>query len=134
MADLDKKIKIAIVDDEMSFLNLYSAILSRESNFEVYKCLGAKEALLKIPGMKPDIVFLDIQMPEMDGFEVFERLKKDCVGKMPKIVFLTNLGETISNVKIDDHFAKDIGADGYLKKTANIDDIINKAKEVAAIK
>ncbi|MBI5306613.1 response regulator transcription factor [Candidatus Wolfebacteria bacterium] len=134
MASLDKKTKIAIVDDEMSFLSLFGAILSREPSFEIYKCLGAKEALLKIPNeIKPDIVLLDIQMPEMDGFEVFERLKKDCVNKMPKIIFLTNLGETIGNVRIDDHFAKDIGADGYIKKITAIDELINKVKEVAVI-
>lgn len=126
--------KIVIVDDEASFLNLFTTVLSREADFEITSCLGAKEALLKIPEIKPDLVLLDVSMPEMDGFGVFEHLKKDCVDKMPKIVFLTNLGETISGTKVDEHFAKNIGAEGYIKKTADIDEIVKKIREVLSLK
>jgi DNA-binding response OmpR family regulator len=127
--DFVKKYKIAIVDDEASFLNLFTTILSREANLEVIGCLGAKEALLKIPEIKPDLILLDIKMPEFDGFRVFEYLKKDLALNMPKVLFLTNLNETESGSKIDEEFAQNIGVDGYISKTADIGEIIKRVKE-----
>lgn len=124
-----KKQKIVIVDDEISFLSIFKTALE-SANFEVKEFSDPKEALKNIISEKPNLILLDISMPEIDGFQVFEHLKKDFGRKIPKIIFLTNLGETISGTGIDNHFAKNIGADGYIYKTDDINNIIKKVKEV----
>lgn len=125
---MDKKKKIIVIDDEVSFLNIFTKALEK-AGFEVKGYLDPREALKNIPQEKADLILLDVLMPELNGFEVFERLKKDIKEGMPKILFLTNLGETVSGTKIDEHFAESIGAEGYIKKTDDLDKIIEKIKE-----
>ncbi len=124
----EQKKKIAIVDDEASFLNIFSKALEG-ADFEIKCYLGPKEALINIPTDRPDLILLDISMPETDGFQVFEFLKKDFKENMPKVVFLTNLGETVAGTEIDEHFATNIGAQGYIKKSEDLDAVIRKIKE-----
>jgi len=69
-------------------------------------------------------------MPDMDGFQVFEYLKRDFKEKTPKIVFLTNLGETVAGDSIDQQYVKDIGAQGYIRKTDDLDKDVQKIKEL----
>lgn len=123
--------KIIIVDDEISFINMFSAVLKPLAIIKGYTV--PKEALLEIPGEKPDLVLLDIKMPGLNGFEVFEHLKNDLKEKAPKIIFLTNLGETVSGAQIDEHFAKSIGASGYIRKTDDLDIVVKKVKEALGV-
>ncbi|KKR55671.1 MAG: Response Regulator Receiver Signal Transduction Histidine Kinase [Candidatus Curtissbacteria bacterium GW2011_GWA1_40_24] len=123
-----KKSKIVIIDDEPSFLSIFSTALGKE-NFEVKTFSDPQEALKNIVGEKPDVILLDIKMPGLDGFQVFEYLKKDFGKNLPKVLFLTSLGETISGTAIDNHFAKTIGANGYIHKTDDLNNIVKKVKE-----
>jgi DNA-binding response OmpR family regulator len=124
----NKKRKIIIIDDEISFLNIFTKALEA-AGFEVRGYSDPREALKNILQEKADLILLDVLMPDLNGFEVFEHLKKDLKEGMPKILFLTNLGETVSGTKIDEHFAESIGAEGYIKKTEDLDKIIEKVKE-----
>ncbi|MDP3015417.1 MAG: response regulator [bacterium] len=125
----NQKKKIVIIDDELSFLNIFSTALEK-AGFEVKGFSNSKEALMKVIEEKPDLILLDITMPEMNGFEVFGHLKKDFQQNMPKIVFLTNLGETVARDSIDEQYAKNIGAQGYIRKTDDLDKIVQKIKEL----
>lgn len=126
--DKQKK-KIVIIDDELSFLNIFSAVLEK-AGFEVRGFSNPKEALMKMMEEKPDLILLDVFMPDMDGFQVFEYLKRDFKEKTPKIVFLTNLGETVAGDSIDQQYVKDIGAQGYIRKTDDLDKDVQKIKEL----
>jgi len=122
------KKKIVIIDDEESFLMIFGKALEKEG-FEVKGFSNPKEALMKIVEEKPDLIILDIKMPEMDGFEVFKHLKTDLQGSFPKIVFLTNIGETPSGQGIDENFIQSIGGQGYIRKSDDLDKIISKIKQ-----
>jgi len=122
------KKKIVIIDDEESFLMIFGKALEKEG-FEVKGFNNPKEALMKIVEEKPDLIILDIKMPEMDGFEVFKHLKTDLQGNFPKIVFLTNIGETPSGQGIDENFIQSIGGQGYIRKSDDLDKIISKIKQ-----
>jgi len=125
----NQKKKIVIIDDESSFLNIFSTVLEK-AGFEVKGFSNPKEALMKIIEEKPDLILLDVSMPDIDGFQVFEYLKRDFKEKMPKIVFLTNLGETVAGDSMDQQYAKDIGAQGYIRKTDDLDKDVQKIKEL----
>lgn len=83
----DKKIKVIVVDDEPPARRNLRALLKNNSDVELVKeCGNGREAVNSIRALQPDLVFLDIQMPEMDGFEVLEQLSGV---PLPIIIFVT---------------------------------------------
>jgi two-component system LytT family response regulator len=96
ITDLNK-IRVAIVDDEELARERMRALLSEHTDIEVVaECSDGAEALRAIDDKNPDLVFLDVQMPEVDGFEVVEALERGDAeapeksgAKTPAIVFVT---------------------------------------------
>ena len=81
------KIRTLIVDDEPLARERIRKLLQKEADIEVVgECADGNEALAAIREQKPDLVFLDVQMPELDGFGVLEQLGR---GAMPAVVFVT---------------------------------------------
>jgi two-component system, LytTR family, response regulator len=81
------KIRTLIVDDEPLARERVRLLLERESDIEVIgECGDGAEALEVIPSSRPDLVFLDVQMPELDGFGMLARLEMD---RLPAIIFVT---------------------------------------------
>jgi len=81
------KIRAVVVDDEPLARSSLKALLRRDPEIElVSECGSGMEALREIRGKKPELVFLDVQMPECDGFDVLEQLGKDLP---PALVFVT---------------------------------------------
>jgi two-component system LytT family response regulator len=90
------KIRVAIVDDEELARERMRALLSEHNDIEVVaECADGAEALRAIDDKNPDLVFLDVQMPDVNGFEVVEALERGDPesprngGKAPAIVFVT---------------------------------------------
>jgi two-component system LytT family response regulator len=85
------KIRVAIIDDEQLARERMRALLSEHADIEVVgECADGAAAIPLIDETQPDLVFLDVQMPEVDGFEVVEALERDAEGRRPPaIVFVT---------------------------------------------
>jgi two-component system LytT family response regulator len=82
-----KKIRTVVVDDEPLARTNISVMLIHDPEIEIVReCGSGMEALSEIRNTKPDLVFLDVQMPECDGFDVLELLGKDLP---PAVVFVT---------------------------------------------
>ena len=80
-------IRAVIVDDEPWARRRIAALLKSEPDVEVAgECRGGVEAIEKIPELSPDLVFLDVQMPECDGFDVLEAIGPE---RMPPVIFAT---------------------------------------------
>lgn len=108
---MTNKRKILIIDDDEFLLDMYSTKF-RETGFETEIAFKAPEALEKInKGFQPDIVLLDIIMPEMDGFGFLEKIKKDKILENSKIIVLTNI-----NQKENVERAMALGASDYIVK------------------
>lgn len=83
----EKKIKVLIIDDELLAREKIRTLLTEEDDIQILdECKNANEALSKVKSLKPDLIFLDIQMPGMDGFEMLENIK---TRKLPLIIFTT---------------------------------------------
>ncbi|MBO0724080.1 MAG: response regulator transcription factor [Blastocatellia bacterium] len=81
------KIRVVIVDDEPPARRKVSRFLAGEEDFEIAGCAGAGlEAVRLIEAQRPDLVFLDVQMPGLDGFGVIESLK---IRPLPQVIFIT---------------------------------------------
>ena len=106
-----QKTKILIVDDDSFLLDMYALKFS-QNNFEVYTAAGGVQALEKLKGgLSPDVMLMDIIMPEMDGFTMLseinsQKLCQNCV----KIV----LSNKSQQSDIDE--GKKLGASGYIVK------------------
>ena len=120
----DKRSKILLVDDEIDTL----LPLKRSLEVEDYIVVGAAnglEALIKAKTEIPDIILLDLMMPEMDGYEVCEKLKKDPVTKNIPVIILTAKDAVRDKVK-----GLDIGADDYVTKPFNLNELKARVKSV----
>ena len=93
MSDTDRRDSILVIDDEPANLRLLTDMLQAQG----YKVHGARSPELGLNtarGVLPDIVLLDIMMPEMDGFEVCQKLKADETTREIPIIFISARGET----------------------------------------
>jgi DNA-binding response OmpR family regulator len=103
--------KILIIEDDKFLLKLYSDKLSREG-YSVSMAITGEEGLSKVRQEKPDLVFLDIILPQKNGFDILREIKSDPAVKDIPVIILTNLGQE-SDVKT----GIDLGASDYLVKT-----------------
>lgn len=106
-----KKAKILIVEDDKFLNKLYSDKLNR-SGFYVLGTISAEEGLNRALMEKPDLILLDLVLPQKSGFEVLSELKLSPETKKIPVVILTNLGQE-SDIKR----GLDLGAVAYLIKT-----------------
>lgn len=113
--------KILLVDDELDILEFLKYNLEQD-NFEVLVSSNGKDALKKI-SQNPDLIVLDIMMPEMDGFELYEQIKKNKEYHNIPIIFLTaKSGET------DEIKGLDLGASDYIQKPISPKKLIARIK------
>lgn len=84
--------KIAIIEDDQAISQMYRIKFETEG-FTVETAENGKLGLALTESMKPDIILLDLMMPEMNGEEMLTALRKTTWGKSIKVVILTNMGE-----------------------------------------
>ncbi len=113
--------KVIIVDDDELLRKLLTRKL-KEEGYEVVLAVDGKEGVEKIKEEKPDLILMDIVMPNMDGFQAMEEIQKDeSISHIP-IVVVSNSGQP---VEIDR--AKKLGASDWLVKTEfDPQEVINK--------
>jgi DNA-binding response OmpR family regulator len=121
----EKKIKIVLAEDDKFISRAYFDGLSR-SGFEVTQAFDGNEALIKIKEIKPDIILLDVIMPEKNGFEVLEELKQDDYLKRIPVIILSNLGQ-----ESDIQKGRKLGASDYMiKANYSMTEVIEKIKKL----
>jgi DNA-binding response OmpR family regulator len=121
---IEKK-KILLVDDDD--IQLTIAEISLKDEYEIYKARSGNEALKLLYNKEftPSLIVLDIIMPNMDGWEVFNRIRTISFLKNVPIVFLTSIeGET------EKRHAYEIGITDYITKPFNDDDLRKRIKEI----
>jgi len=113
--------KILLVDDEVDILEFLKYNLEQE-DFDVLVSTNGKDAL-KMILQNPDLIVLDIMMPEMDGFELYQQIKSDKKSQDIPIIFLTaKSGET------DEIKGLDLGANDYIQKPISPKKLIARIK------
>jgi DNA-binding response OmpR family regulator len=108
---------VLIVDDEPDIRLLVHRILSPEYN--VIEAQGGREAISLTHSQKPDLILLDIVMPEIDGYTTCVTLKQDSQTKNIPIFMLTGLGFDLNKM-----LGQDIGTDGYITKPFKVEELL----------
>lgn len=116
--------KILIVDDNAELLTVLR-LGFQKSGFAVRTADNGADALKKARSFTPDLVLLDLIMPEVDGFAVCENLKKQPATAGIPIVVLTGLSSQLSRFA-----GLESGADEYLTKPFNFSEVLAKVKDV----
>ncbi len=127
---LNEKIKpkILIVDDMKENVELMEAYLAVEP-YEVVSAYGGKEALQKVKNENPDIILLDVMMPELNGYEVCKILKENPETQFIPVLMLTALSELEDRIK-----GIDVGADDFLTKPINRLELKTRVKSLLRVK
>jgi two-component system alkaline phosphatase synthesis response regulator PhoP len=116
--------KILAVDDERHIVRLVQINLQKEG-YEVVTASNGREALEKVVSEKPDLIVMDVMMPEMDGFEALEKLKSDeQTAKIP-VIMLTAKAQ---DADVFSGWQK--GADLYLTKPFNPAELLTFVKRI----
>jgi len=124
----NKKYTILIVDDIPKNIELAANILSTK-NYNITFAVSGAAALQKVKSIQFDLILLDVMMPEMDGFEVCERLKADPETKNIPVIFLTAKSETENVVK-----GFELGAVDYVTKPFNTDELLARVNTHVGLK
>ena len=122
--------KILIVDDEAHIRILLERTLIdfEDEGVEILMAENGEEALELIKTEKPNLVFLDVMMPKMNGFDVCHAVKNELKMDDVYIVMLTAKGQEYDKQK-----GADVGADVYLTKPFDPDEIRDKVEEVLGL-
>ena len=122
--------KILIVDDEVPLRTLLHQTLEEleDEGVELHVATNGEEALAAIQSLQPNLVFLDVMMPKLSGFDVCERAKKGLGLSNVYIILLTAKGQ-----EFDRQRGVDVGADLYMTKPFDPDGLLMKARDVLGI-
>lgn len=124
--DLPQNGKLVVcIEDEQEMIDLVQLILGRRG-FRVEGANGGLEGLEKVQQTKPDLVLLDLMMPDMDGWEVYQRMKSDESLREIPVIVITAKAQSIDKVlglhiaKVDDYITKPFGPQELLESVEKI--------------
>ena len=116
--------RILVVDDEPFILRSLSFVL-RKAGFEVFEAKDGDEALSLIRATRPDLVFLDVMMPNRNGYEVLKEVKGDPELAATHVILLTAKGQESDRKK-----GLSLGADEYMTKPFSPSRITERVREI----
>lgn len=116
--------KILVVDDNIAVLEIVSELISA-SGYQPITATSGRDALEKVQTERPDLMLLDINMPDMDGWSVLRAMKEKGLAEGTKIVMLTATTEIGTDI-----FGLQDVVDGYVRKPFNNDELSNRLKEL----
>ncbi len=123
-----EKANILLVDDTPNNLRLLTSILKGEK-YDVRRAINGMTALMGVKASKPDLILLDINMPDMTGYEVCEALKQDVSTAEIPIIFISALDEAIDKVK-----AFQVGGVDYITKPFEVTEVLVRIETQLALR
>jgi len=127
----EEKKKVVCIEDEPEMIDLVKLILGRKG-FDLTGAMGGREGLETVRRIKPDLVLLDLMMPDMDGWEVYQKMKADKELMDIPVIVVTAKAQSIDKVlglhiaKVDDYVTKPFGPQELLQ---SIERVLSKQKE-----
>lgn len=120
--------RIVVVDDEPASCKAFCALLAAE-DLEIYAVGSGKELLRRMPELAPDVILLDIMMPEMDGYAVCKELKESAAYRHIPVILVTALDTVQDRMR-----GLEVGADEFLTKPVSRIDLQARVRTMLRIK
>ena len=124
---MQKSKRVIYIEDEPEMIDLVRLILSRKG-YEVHGANGGREGLELVNQELPDLVLLDLMMPDMDGWDVYQHLKADEVTRDIPVIIITAKAQSIDKV-LGLHIAK---VDDYISKPFSPQELLDRVDRVIA--
>ena len=118
-------LKVLCIEDEPEMIDLIQLILEREG-FQVVGAVGGQEGIDALRSEEPDLILLDIMMPEVDGWEVFQHIKADEKLADKPVIIVTAKAQNIDKVlglyiaKVDDYVTKPFGPNDLVESVNRV--------------
>lgn len=120
--------RVVCIEDEVEMIELVKLILGRR-NIEVIGALGGVEGLEKVRTLQPDLVLLDLMMPEMDGWEVYQKMKASEEMQDIPVIVVTAKAQSIDKVlglhiaRVEDYVTKPFGPQELIESVERVLDM-----------
>lgn len=121
----DKIRRVIYIEDEQEMIDLVQLILGRKG-FEVVGAGGGREGLDLVKTLLPDLVLLDLMMPDMDGWDVYQQMKAEEITRRIPVIVITAKAQSIDKV-LGLHIAK---VDDYISKPFSPQELVNSVDKV----
>ena len=115
--------KVLVVEDDPQIRGMLEKLLSR--SYDVVTAADGKQGLLQAKRSKPDLMLLDVMLPEIDGFDLAAKARRDNALKRTPIIFLTARDTPMDTIK-----GIQAGAKHYITKPFNIKDVLGKVEKL----
>jgi DNA-binding response OmpR family regulator len=122
--------KVLIVDDEVHIRALLEQTLEdlADAGVELFVAQDGEEGLQYVQEEKPDLVFLDVMMPKLNGYQVCEHIKQDPELKDTYVIMLTAKGQAVDKAR-----GQEVQANEYMTKPFDPDMILQRASEILQV-
>jgi two-component system cell cycle response regulator DivK len=117
------KAKVLYIEDNMDNMTLVQRVLQIEG-YDVIPAINGAEGIAKAKAILPDLIITDINLPDIDGYEITDTLKKD-----PKTAHIPIVAMTANVMKKDREYVFQAGCDGYISKPIDVDELPNQVEE-----
>jgi DNA-binding response OmpR family regulator len=124
----EKTYRFVCIEDEPEMIDLIELILDRR-DFELVGAVGGREGLDAIQRLKPDLVLLDLMMPDVDGWEVYQQMKADPELRNIPVIIVTAKAQSIDKV-LGLHIAK---VDAYVTKPFGPQELLASINKVLGL-
>lgn len=125
---MDNPPLILVIDDDPDFLEIFKTKLE-SAGFAVQTAKDGALGIEKAKKLRPKLVLMDVQMPNMSGIDAMIKIKEDSQTSDIPVLFLTALGDPRAEIQeINRRLSKEIGALGYIKKTDDLDSAVSYIK------
>jgi DNA-binding response OmpR family regulator len=121
--------KVLLVDDDVEFCEATKLILESK-DYEVAMAHNGKEGLERIRVEPPDLVILDVMMPEMNGYDVCVVLKADPKLKRIPVILLTAVGQAMFQTTYSQQMGLMTEADDYISKPVEPDELVRRVQDI----
>ena len=122
---IEESRRIVYIEDEPEMIDLVRLILSRKG-YEVIGANGGREGLDKVRQNIPDLVLLDLMMPDLDGWDVYQQIKADDSTKEIPVIVVTAKAQSIDKV-LGLHIAK---VDDYISKPFSPQELVDSVEKI----
>ena len=114
--------KILVADDDDAIRELLANVL-RNEGYEIHECKRGGEVLRTVPRLEPDLMIIDLRMPEMDGIQIMRRLNEQ--GMHVPTILMTAYGTSKAAIE-----AMQLGAEDYITKPFDLDEVVHTVRQV----
>jgi len=117
--------KVLVIDDEVNYPTAFKFLLESKGDNAVYLASSGQEGLEMAKDKRPNLIFLDVMMPGLDGIEVLKRLKGDKELKNIPVIMLTAVGTEKARAE-----TLNLNVEGYLNKPLEMEVLLSKIEEI----